>query len=195
MGEAFDMCVFRPHTRSGTCSTTHYSSASDSLSHAPLARHSWCHEILPRFSAHLTSKPSTTPAIQLHTMVSPTPPHPSKEPLLIPLICTGRQTPHPAAARGSPKQIHRDRPRRHHQARVDHQYRPRLLRLLPGPPASAALHEHRHGAGDGADEDEVYGGDGVAVWASAGYGGVRAGRRVSNRWRSPWPERRIDGEA
>ncbi|KAK3641403.1 hypothetical protein LTR56_006913 [Elasticomyces elasticus] len=35
------------------------------------------------------------------------------------------------------------------------------------PPAAAALHEYRDGHGNGEDEDEVHGGDGVALRAGA----------------------------
>ena len=91
------------------------------------------------------------------------------------LTSTGRQTPHPATTRVAPEQIHRHGPRGHDQARVDVEHRARLVRVVSGSPAAAALHGHRHGRADGEGAHAVHGEDGVAGWAGAGGGGLIGG--------------------
>jgi len=66
---------------------------------------------------------------------------------------SGRQTPHPTTTGAAPSALHRHRPRRHHQARMDLQHPPRQLRVVHRTPAFAGV----YGCGDGGAAGEGQG--------------------------------------
>lgn len=79
----------------------------------------------------------------------------------------GRQAPRATTARSAAIPLHRRRLLGHIQARVDVQHCARQPELVPGPPAAAAVHEHRAGAVARADAGAAAGAHDPAGWAAA----------------------------